>query len=57
MSRKSSSRLIEEIEAEAVDGGGSISAALRKCLVLGGELRSPELREWNREAGAADIDR
>lgn len=46
MSRKNSKRLIEEIEAEAVEGGGSISAALRKCLVLGGELRSPELREW-----------
>ncbi len=46
MKRKSGSVLIAEIEAEAVDGGGSVASALRKCLVLGGELGSPELREW-----------
>jgi len=46
VSRRSSVDLIAEIEREAVDGGGSVAAALRKCLVLGGELRSPELREW-----------
>jgi AbiTii-like protein len=44
--RKTSVDLVAEIEKEAVDGGGSVAAALRKCLVLGGELRSPELREW-----------
>jgi hypothetical protein len=38
--------LIAEIEREAVDGNGSIAAALRKCLVLGGQLQSAELREW-----------
>lgn len=46
MPRKTSIDLVTEIEKEAVDGGGSVAAALRKCLVLGGELQSPELREW-----------
>ncbi len=62
MSRKSSAKgnLIAEIEAEAVDGGGSVAAALRKCLILGGELQSPELREWasrelNGYANEADV--
>lgn len=43
---RSDTKLLDEIERAAVDADGDIAVALRKCLILGGTLRSPELRDW-----------
>jgi hypothetical protein len=40
--------LLSQIQSDAVDEGVSISTALRKCLILGGESGSSQLREWAR---------
>src|SRR5260221_14367747 len=42
----SNRELIQEIQAEAVDGNSDLSTVLRKCLVLGSRLRHQELKEW-----------
>lgn len=44
--RKRSSRLIDEVERDALDPAVPISAALRKLVALGGQAGSAELREW-----------
>ena len=44
--RKRATRLIDEIEREALDPGAPISSALRKLVALGGQAGSRELREW-----------
>jgi hypothetical protein len=44
--RKRSSRLIDEIERDALDASVPISAPLRKLVALGGQAGSAELREW-----------
>ena len=41
-----SSRLIDEVEQDALDGSVPISTALRKLVALGGQADSAELREW-----------
>jgi AbiTii len=38
--------LVVQIERDALDGKASLAAALRKCIALGGESRSEELRDW-----------
>ena len=38
--------LITEIERDALDSNASLADALRKCVVLGGQAGSSELREW-----------
>jgi AbiTii len=43
---RSDAKLLDEIEHVAVDANGDVAVALRKCLILGGKLRSPELRAW-----------
>jgi AbiTii-like protein len=44
--RKRSSRLIDEVEREALDPNVAISVPLRKLVALGGQAGSAELREW-----------
>ncbi|HEY0464614.1 MAG TPA: hypothetical protein VGC79_10410, partial [Polyangiaceae bacterium] len=43
---RSDSKLLDEIERAAIDADGDVAVALRKCLVLGAKLRSPELSDW-----------
>jgi hypothetical protein len=38
--------LIQEIQAEAVDGKSDLSTVLRKCLVLGSQLGHQQLKDW-----------
>lgn len=38
--------LIAQIEQEALDDDASLSAALRKCVILGGKSGSEQLRDW-----------
>jgi AbiTii len=40
--------LIQEIQAEAVDGNSDLSTVLRKCLVLGSRLAHQPLKDWSR---------
>ncbi|MFR9777309.1 hypothetical protein ACL02O_14785 [Micromonospora sp. MS34] len=39
-------KLIDEIERGALDSGVSLADTLRKCVALGGQTRSAELRDW-----------
>jgi hypothetical protein len=39
-------RRLDEIERDLLDDTRPLAGALRKCLALGGELRSAPLREW-----------
>lgn len=39
-------RLLEEIKRDALDESVPLATALRKCLILGGESGSVELRDW-----------
>jgi AbiTii-like protein len=43
---KRSDRLLQEIEAGALDSQTSIADVLRKLIALGGRSGSPELRDW-----------
>lgn len=43
---KRTSRLIDEIESDALDNSVPISSALRKLVALGGQAGSRELRDW-----------
>lgn len=43
---KRSDRLLQEIEAGALDGSSSISDLLRKVITLGGQADSTEMRDW-----------
>jgi hypothetical protein len=45
MSRRESN-LIGEIERGALDSSVSLADTLRKCVALGGQTRSTELRDW-----------
>jgi hypothetical protein len=45
MARRNSG-LLAEIERDALDESKSVSSALRKCLALGGQAGSAELRQW-----------
>ncbi len=45
VARRDSDRLAE-IERDVLDESKSVAAALRKCLALGGQARSAELRDW-----------
>ena len=52
--------LLIQIQNDALDDNVSVATALRKCLVLGGEAGSDELRDWARRelegyAGADDV--
>jgi len=38
--------LVEQIERDALDGGASLADALRKCVALGGQAGSEDLRDW-----------
>jgi AbiTii-like protein len=38
--------LLEDLERDALDSGGSLADALRKCISLGGRAGSAELRDW-----------
>jgi hypothetical protein len=38
--------LLAKIETEALDEEGSVAGALRKCVALGGQTESSELRDW-----------
>ena len=40
------SDLLAEIERDVLDESKSVAAALRKCLALGGRVRSAALRDW-----------
>jgi hypothetical protein len=40
------SDLLAEIERDVLDESKSVAAALRKCLALGGQAKSTELRDW-----------
>ncbi|MEU9742888.1 hypothetical protein AB0E12_27275 [Micromonospora chersina] len=42
------SKLIDEIERGALDSRVSLADTLRKCVALGGQTRSAELRDWAR---------
>jgi hypothetical protein len=44
--RMRSSRLIDEIERDALDPSVPVSTPLRKLVALGGQTGSAELREW-----------
>jgi hypothetical protein len=44
--RRRTSRLIDEIERDALDSSVPISSALRKLVALGGQAGSKELRDW-----------
>lgn len=50
--------LVSRIENDALDEGVTVASALRKCLVLGGESGSRQLRDWaTRELqGYAGVD-
>lgn len=41
-----SDSLLDQIERDVLDEGASLAGALRKCLALGGESGSEELRDW-----------
>jgi len=41
-------KIINEIEAGALDENTPIASVLRKCLVLGGRVGSADLRDWAR---------
>ncbi len=43
---RSDSRLISQIESDALDERVSVATALRKCIVLGGKSGSEQLRDW-----------
>lgn len=45
---KNPSGLLIQIQTDALDESISVATALRKCLVLGGETGSAELRDWAR---------
>ena len=45
MARRNS-YLLAEIERDVLDESKSVAAALRKCLALGGQAKSAELRDW-----------
>jgi hypothetical protein len=45
---KHATGLLIQIQNDALDNNVSVATALRKCLVLGGESGSAELREWAR---------
>lgn len=38
--------LLSEIERDVLDESKSVASALRKCLALGGQAKSAELRDW-----------
>jgi hypothetical protein len=38
--------LLQEIQAEAVDGNSDLSTLLRKCVVLSFQLNNPDLKKW-----------
>jgi hypothetical protein len=40
------SDLLAEIERDVLDESKSVATALRKCLALGGQAKSAELRDW-----------
>jgi AbiTii len=40
------SDLLAEIERDVLDESKSVAAALRRCLALGGQPKSAELRDW-----------
>jgi hypothetical protein len=42
----SARHLIQEIQAEAIDGNSDLSTVLRKCLVLGSRLGHQPLKDW-----------
>jgi len=44
--RRRDNTLITQIERDAVDDRVLLSATLRKCLILAGQVGSAELREW-----------
>ncbi|WBC06777.1 hypothetical protein [Micromonospora sp. WMMA1947] len=43
---KRHNKLIDEIERGALDSSTSLADTLRKCVALGGQARSTELRDW-----------
>ena len=50
-------RLVDEIVEMAADGKRSIADALRKCLILGFELKNDRLKEWaEKELNGYDRD-
>jgi len=46
MVARRNSDLLAEIERDVLDESKSVAAALRKCLALGGQAESAELRDW-----------
>lgn len=44
--RSRDNSLLAQIEVEALDEGHSVAGALRKCVALGGQTESTELRDW-----------
>jgi hypothetical protein len=42
---KKDSGLLRQLERDAL-GAGALAEALRRCMVLGGKMESPDLREW-----------
>src|SRR5277367_3488176 len=40
------SHLLAEVERDVLDESRPVATALRKCLALGGQAKSAELREW-----------
>jgi hypothetical protein len=46
MVERRDSDLLAEIERDVLDESKSVAAALRKCLALGGQTKSAELRDW-----------
>jgi AbiTii len=38
--------LVEQVERDALDGRASLADALRKCVALGGQAGSEDLRDW-----------
>ncbi|GII22170.1 AbiTii domain-containing protein [Planosporangium mesophilum] len=44
--RRRESNLIDEIERGALDSNVSLADTLRKCMILGGQAKSAELRAW-----------
>lgn len=46
MMARRDSDLLAEIERDVLDESKPVATALRKCLALGGQAKSAELREW-----------
>lgn len=44
--RRRSASLLAQIEHEALDGSRPLAEVLRKCVALGGEAKSADLRDW-----------